>query len=52
MEERTLGMWYHTAMGILDLAPKEVCQANTRHCGNLTGYKRFQQALTDLRFLA
>jgi len=52
MEVRTLGMWYHTAMGILDLAPKEVCQANTRHCGNLTGYTRFQQALTDLRFLA
>ncbi|MGB1636031.1 MAG: hypothetical protein ACPHBR_04555 [Flavobacteriales bacterium] len=52
MEVRTLGMWYHTAMGNLGLAPKEVCAANTRHCGNLTGYTRYQQALTDLHFLS
>lgn len=45
METRTLGMWYHSALQILQLAPAPVCRANVQHCATLTGYSGFERRI-------
>ena len=45
METRTLGLWYHAAMGVLEIAPHEVCKANMQHCASITHYHGLHQRI-------
>ena len=45
METRTLGLWYHSAMWILGLAPMGESKANIHHCASLTGYSGVERRI-------
>lgn len=50
MEKRTLALWYHSALGLLNLAPMDVCKANMNQAAAVTQYhglKRRIDALVD-----
>lgn len=50
IETRTLALWYHSALGLLNLAPMDVCKANMNQAAAVTQYhglKRRIDALVD-----
>ena len=48
METRTLSLWFHAAMWVLELADKDASLANIRHHASLTKYQGFERRILHL----
>lgn len=48
METRTLSLWYHSALWVLDLAPSHVCMANMDQSAAVTQYHGLKRRILEL----
>lgn len=48
METRTLSLWYHSALGLLNLAPMGVCKANMNQAAAVTQYHGLKRRIDVL----